>query len=47
MSKVGYEPTEVQYVEQLMDDFGLSEDSTIGDLLEALEDEETENEETE
>src|SRR6058998_3723960 len=43
MSKVQYEPTEVEYIEQLMDDFSLSENSTIGDLLEALEEEEAES----
>jgi hypothetical protein len=33
-----YEPTEVEYIEDLMDDLDLDERSTIGDLINALED---------
>jgi hypothetical protein len=36
---VDYEPTEVEYVEQLMDDLGLKGSNTLDDLIEALEQE--------
>lgn len=34
------EATELEYIEQLMDDFGLEKSNTLGDLLKCLEDEE-------
>jgi len=38
MEKAEYDPTEVEYIEDLMDDLDLGERNTIGDLLAALED---------
>jgi hypothetical protein len=38
------ETTELEYVEQLLDDFDLSPDDKIADLIEALEDEEADGE---
>lgn len=38
MAKGEYEPTEVDYIEDLMDDFDLRETNTLGDLFAALED---------
>ena len=35
--KQGQELTEREYVSQLMDEFGLTEHDTVGDLIEALE----------
>jgi hypothetical protein len=35
--KHDYEPTEIEYIEMLMDDFGLTEKDTIGNLIDALE----------
>ena len=40
MAKAEYEPTEVEYIEDLMDDFDLNERNTIGDLISVLEDDE-------
>ena len=37
------ETTELEYVEQLLDDFGLSPEDKIAELIEALEEEETED----
>jgi hypothetical protein len=34
------EPTELEYVEQMIEDLGLGPDDTIQDMIEALEDEE-------
>ena len=39
----GYEPSEVEYIEDLMDDLELSERNTLGDLLQALEEDEAES----
>jgi hypothetical protein len=44
--EVDYEPTEIEYFEMLMDDFGLTEKHTIGDLIDALEEDEAEETET-
>jgi hypothetical protein len=43
MSTTEYEPTEIEYVEQLMDDLGLKGSDTLDDLISALEDEQTED----
>jgi hypothetical protein len=40
--EVDYEPTEIQYLEMLMDDLGLTENDTIADLIDALEEDEPE-----
>ena len=45
MSEVEYEPTELEYVEQLMDDFGLKRSDPIENLLAALEEEDEEDDE--
>jgi hypothetical protein len=37
VTEVEYEPTEIEYLEMLMDDFDLTEKDTIGDLIDALE----------
>ena len=37
------ETTELDYVEQMLDDFGLGPNDKIADLIEALEDEEAES----
>lgn len=39
MGKTNYEPTEIEYIEQLMDDLGLKGSNSLDDLIEALEEE--------
>jgi hypothetical protein len=40
VAEVDYEPTELEYLEMLMDDFDLTETDTIADLIDALEEDE-------
>ena len=44
MSRTEYEPTEIEYIEQLMDDLDLKGSNTLDDLINALEKEDTDQE---